>query len=405
MPAFAYKALDARGKNKSGVLEGDTARQIRQQLREKSLIPVDVTQVAEEKSNDRKISFFAPKISSSDLALLTRQLATLIEAALPIEEALLAVAEQSEKPRHKNMMMAVRSKVVEGHSLAKALGDFPRIFDTLYRAMVAAGERSGHLDTVLSRLADYTEKRQLTSSQINQALIYPIVMMFVALGVVIMLLTVVVPSIIEQFDTMGQELPLVTRILIALSDALQNYGIFAGITLAIVILLVHRLLQNPRIELIWHRQLLFLPVIGKLVRGTNTARFAQTLSILSSSAVPLLESMRIAGDVLENRHLKNLIKDAAEKVKEGSSLRASLDNTKVFPPMMMHMIASGERSGELQHMLARAADNQERELASTISIALKIFEPALIITMAAIVLFIVMAILMPILALNNLVGS
>lgn len=405
MPAFAYKALDARGKNKAGVLEGDTARQIRQQLREKSLIPVEVEQVAEQKVSERKLSLFNPKISSSDLALLTRQLATLIEAALPIEEALLAVAEQSEKPRHKNMMMAVRSKVVEGHSLAKALGDFPRIFDTLYRAMVAAGERSGHLDTVLSRLADYTEKRQQTASQINQALIYPVVMMVVALGVVIMLLTVVVPSIVEQFDTMGQELPLMTRILISISDALQAYGIFAAIGLAILILLIHRMLQAPRIELMWHKRLLFLPIIGKLVRGTNTARFAQTLSILSASAVPLLESMRIAGNVLENKHLKNLVKDAAEKVKEGSSLRASLENTKVFPPMMMHMIASGERSGELQNMLARAADNQERELASTINIALKIFEPALIVTMAAIVLFIVMAILMPILALNNLVGT
>ena len=405
MPAFAYKALDARGKNKNGVLEGDTARQIRQQLREKSLIPVEVEQVAQEKTTERSFTLFTPSISSSDLALLTRQLATLIEAALTIEEALLAVAEQCDKPRHKNMMMAVRSKVVEGHSLAKALGDFPRVFDGLYRAMVAAGERSGHIETVLSRLADYTEKRQATSSQISQALIYPIVMMVVALGVVIMLLTVVVPSIVEQFDTMGQELPLMTRILISISDALQDYGIFAGIALALIVLLINRLLQVPRIELMWHRRLLFLPVIGKLVRGTNTARFAQTLSILSASSVPLLESMRIAGNVLENKHLKNLVKDAAEKVKEGSTLRASLDATKVFPPMMMHMIASGERSGELQHMLARAADNQERELASTINIALKIFEPVLIVSMAAIVLFIVMAILMPILALNSLVGS
>jgi general secretion pathway protein F len=404
MPAFAYKALDARGKNKSGVLEGDTARQIRQQLREKSLIPVEVNQVKEEKSTERKLSFFAPKISASDLALLTRQLATLIEAALPIEEALLAVAQQCEKVRQKNMMMAVRSKVVEGHSLAKALSDFPRVFDTLYRAMVAAGERSGHLDTVLSRLADYTEKRQQTSSQITQALVYPLVMMVVAIGVVIMLLTVVVPSIVEQFDTMGQELPLMTRILIAISDGLQDYGIVGGIVLMALIFLLNRILQVPHIRLQWHKRQLFLPIIGKLVRGTNTARFAQTLSILSASAVPLLESMRIAGNVLENLHLQNLVASAAIKVKEGSSLRASLENTKVFPPMMMHMIASGERSGELQQMLARAANNQERELEATINMALKIFEPLLIVTMAGIVLFIVMAILLPILSLNSLVG-
>lgn len=405
MPAFAYKALDARGKNKSGVLEGDTARQIRQQLREKSLIPLEVAQVVQEKAGKQAFSLFAPKISTTDLALLTRQLATLIEASLPIEEALLAVAEQSEKPRHKSMMMAVRSKVVEGHALADAMADFPRIFDTLYRAMVAAGERSGHLDTVLSRLADYTEKRQETSSQISQALIYPIVMMVIAFGVVIMLLTVVVPSIVEQFDTMGQELPLITRILISISDFVQEYGVALGIGIAVLVLMVNRLLQSPKIELIWHKRLLFLPVLGKLVRGTNTARFAQTLSILSASSVPLLESMKIAGNVLENKHLKNLVAEAAEKVKEGSSLRAALDTTKVFPPMMMHMIASGERSGELQHMLGRAASNQERELASTINVALKIFEPVLIVTMAAVVLFIVMAILMPILSLNSLVGA
>lgn len=405
MPAFAYKALDARGKNKSGVLEGDTARQIRQQLREKSLIPLEVAQVVQEKAGKQAFSLFAPKISTTDLALLTRQLATLIEASLPIEEALLAVAEQSEKPRHKSMMMAVRSKVVEGHALADAMADFPRIFDTLYRAMVAAGERSGHLDTVLSRLADYTEKRQETSSQISQALIYPIVMMVIAFGVVIMLLTVVVPSIVEQFDTMGQELPLITRILISISDFVQEYGVALGIGIAVLVLVVNRLLQSPKIELIWHKRLLFLPVLGKLVRGTNTARFAQTLSILSASSVPLLESMKIAGNVLENKHLKNLVAEAAEKVKEGSSLRAALDTTKVFPPMMMHMIASGERSGELQHMLGRAASNQERELASTINVALKIFEPVLIVTMAAVVLFIVMAILMPILSLNSLVGA
>ncbi|MBT1451393.1 type II secretion system inner membrane protein GspF [Glaciecola sp. XM2] len=404
MPAFAYKALDTRGKNTAGVLEGDTPRQIRQQLREKSLIPVEVNQVKEDKVSERKLSFFTPKISAADLALLTRQLATLIEAALPIEEALLAVAEQCEKPRQKNMMMAVRSKVVEGHDLAKALADFPRVFDTLYRAMVAAGERSGHLDTVLSRLADYTEKRQQTASQITQALVYPLVMMTVAIGVVIMLLTVVVPSIVEQFDTMGQELPLMTRILIAISDGLQNHGIVGGIVLLAVIFLINRILQVPRIRLTWHKRLLFLPIIGKLVRGTNTARFAQTLSILSASAVPLLESMRIAGNVLENLHLQNLVKAAAIRVKEGSSLRASLENTKVFPPMMMHMIASGERSGELQQMLARAANNQERELEATINMALKVFEPLLIVTMAGIVLFIVMAILLPILSLNSLVG-
>ena len=405
MPAFAYKALDAKGKSKSGVFEGDNARQVRQQLRDQSLIPLEVEQVAEQKATEKSIkAFFSPSISTTELALLTRQISTLIEASLPIEEALLAVAEQSEKARTKNMMMAVRSKVVEGHSLADALAEFPNAFDKLFRAMVAAGEKSGHLDAVLTRLADYAEKRHETKSQITQALVYPLLMMTVAMGVVIMLLTVVVPEIVGQFDNMGQDLPGITQILISISEGLQNYGVYALFFIIVLAILISRLLKIPKIELKWHKVLLRLPFIGKLARGTNTARFARTLSILTASAVPLLESMMIGGNVLENKHLQQLVKTAADRVKEGSSLRAALGQTKVFPPMMMHMIASGERSGELQQMLARAANNQEREFESTISMSLKVFEPLLIVTMAGVVLFIVMAILLPILALNNLVG-
>ncbi|MBF7074354.1 type II secretion system inner membrane protein GspF [Glaciecola sp. MH2013] len=405
MAAFAYKAMDAKGKSKSGVLEGDNARQIRQQIRELALIPLEVEQVAEqEKKNQASFSLFKAKISAGDLALLTRQMATLIESALPIEEALLAVAEQCEKPRHKNMMMAVRSKVVEGHGFAEALAEFPYVFDTLYRAMVAAGEKSGHLDTVLNRLADYTENRERTRNQIIQALVYPMIMMVVAIGIVVMLLVMVVPKIVGQFDQMGQDLPTMTNILISVSEWVQNYGIVAAILLALLMVGFARLVKVPKIRLKYHQRLLKMPFVGRLTRGTNTARFARTLSILTASAVPLLESMRIAGDVLENLFLKQAVKEAASKVKEGTSLRNALENTKMFPPMMMHMIASGERSGELQQMLARAADNQDREFESTISISLKIFEPVLIVSMAAVVLFIVMAILLPILALNNLVG-
>jgi general secretion pathway protein F len=404
MAAFAYKAMDANGKSKNGVLEGDNARQIRQQIREQGFIPLEVEQVAEqEKKNQASFSLFKAKISASELALLTRQMATLIESALPIEEALLAVAEQCEKPRHKNMMMAVRSKVVEGHGFAEALSEFPYVFDNLFRAMVAAGEKSGHLDTVLNRLAEYTENREKTRNQIIQALVYPLIMMTVAVAVVIMLLVQVVPTIVGQFDQMGQELPTITNVLIAISNAVQNYGIYAAILFVLIIFLVSKLLTIPRIRLKYDKKLLRMPFVGRLTRSTNTARFARTLSILTASAVPLLESMRIAGNVLENLHLKGAVKEAASKVKEGSSLRSALDHAKIFPPMMMHMIASGERSGELQQMLARAADNQDREFESTVSISLKIFEPVLIVVMAGVVLFIVLAILMPILALNSLV--
>ena len=407
MAAFAYKALNAKGKNANGVLEGDNARQVRQQLREQGLIPLEVEQVAERAQNDGKgaaFSLFKPRISASDLALLTRQLATLVESALPVEEALLAVAEQSEKPRQKNMMMAVRSKVVEGHGLADAMAEFPSVFDDLYRAMVAAGEKSGHLDTVLNRLADYTERRQQTRSQISQALIYPSLMLFFAIGIIVMLMTFVVPKIVGQFTKTGQELPLITRILIATSEWLQNYGLFLLAAIVVLIVVLRRLLKQKHMKLRFHQLLLKLPLIGRVSRGMNTARFARTLSILNASAVPLLEAMRISGDVLENQHIKNQITDAAVNVKEGSSLRAALDNTKVFPPMMMHMIASGEKSGELQQMLARAADNQDREFEALIGVSLKVFEPLLIVSMAGIVLFIVMAILQPILALNNMVN-
>ena len=405
MAAFAYKAIDQGGRNKSGVLEGDNARQIRQQLREQKLIPLEVEQVAE-KENRASAGFtlFKPRISASDLALLTRQLATLVESALPIEEALLAVAEQCEKPRQKNMMMAVRSKVVEGHGLADSMAEFPHVFDQLFRAMVAAGEKSGHLDTVLNRLADYTERRQQTKSQITQAMIYPALMLVFAMGIVIMLLTVVVPKIVGQFDHMGQDLPGITQVLISTSDWLREYGLFLALGIGLTMVVVQRLLQQPAMKKRYHKFILTLPLIGKVSKGLNTARFARTLSILTASAVPLLESMRISSDVLENLHIKEAVGDAAVNVKEGSSLRASLENTRMFPPMMMHMIASGERSGELQQMLGRAADNQDREFEALVGVSLKVFEPILIVSMAVIVLFIVMAILQPILALNNMVN-
>lgn len=405
MAAFAFKAINQNGRNKNGVLEGDNARQIRQQLREQGLIPLEVEQVAvKERRSHEGLSLFKPRISAGDLALLTRQIATLVEAALPIEEALLAVAEQCEKPRQKNMMMAVRSKVVEGHGLADAMAEFPYVFDDLYRAMVAAGEKSGHLDTVLNRLADYTERRQQTRSQITQAMIYPSLMLFFAMAIVLLLLTVVVPKIVGQFDHMGQDLPTITQVLISVSSWLQDYGLFLALGIGILIVIINRVLQQPVMKKRYHRALLKMPMLGKVSRGLNTARFARTLSILTASAVPLLESMRISSDVLENLHIKEAIGEAAVNIKEGSSLRASLENTKMFPPMMMHMIASGERSGELQQMLGRAADNQDREFEALVGVSLKVFEPILIVTMAGIVLFIVMAILQPILALNNMVN-
>lgn len=227
---------------------------------------------------------------------------------------------------------------------------------------------------------------------------------YFSIVVVVLLLTVVVPKIVGQFDHMGQELPGITRFLIAISEWMQNYGVYMLVFLVVLAIGLQRLVQQPAMKLKFHKLVLKLPLIGKVSKGLNTARFARTLSILASSAVPLLEAMRISADVLENQHIKNQINDAAVNVKEGSSLRAALDKTGIFPPMMMHMIASGEKSGELQQMLGRAADNQDREFETLISVSLKVFEPMLIVTMAGIVLFIVLAILQPILGLNNMVN-
>ena len=406
MAAFEYQALDGKGRRKSGVLEADSARQVRQLLREQGLTPIEVTEAAEKVRRESQQGFrlLRPSISTGELALVTRQLSTLVGAALPIEEALKAVSQQCEKPKLQTLMSAVRSKVVEGHGMADAMGGFPTVFDQLYRAMVSAGERSGHLDTVLNRLADYTEQRQRMKTKLMQALIYPVVLTLVAIGVISVLLSSVVPKVVEQFIHMKQQLPLSTRFLMGASDFIRGYGIFIVLLVIAAIFAFRWWNKKPENRLRYHSFLLRMPVIGRVSRGLNTARFARTLSILNSSAVPLLEGMRISGEVLSNELARQRLAEAAERVREGSSLRASLEQTKLFPPMMLHMIASGERSGELDSMLERAADNQEREFEGQVNIALGVFEPMLIVTMAVVVLFIVVSILQPILELNNMMS-
>ncbi|CUS47258.1 MAG: type 2a secretion system protein GspF [Idiomarinaceae bacterium HL-53] len=405
MPAFSYEALDAAGKKKTGVLEADTERQIRQQLRQQGLFPVAVeSAAAEERKPSQKKPLFQRGISTTDLSLITRQLATLITAALPIEQALLAVADQTEKPRLQKMLMSVRSRVVEGYTLADGMRDFPAIFDDLYCAMVAAGEKSGHLDEVLERLADYTEQRQKMKSEVTQAAVYPTVLTIVAIGVVSFLLAVVVPEIVDQFSDIGAELPWVTRLLISISGFLQNFGLYLLLAIIIGVLGWSRLMQQPNFRYKVHTKLLYLPMLGKLIRGVNTARFARTLSILTASAIPLLEGMRITSQVIGNLRMREAVEQAADDLREGSSLRAALSKSKLFPPMMLHMIASGERSGELEQMLRRCADNQDNEFSNIVNVSLKIFEPLLIVTMATVVLFIVLAIIMPIMNLNQQIG-
>ena len=407
MAAFEYRALDGKGKEKKGILEGDTAKQIRQQLREKGMMPLEVAPAAEkekQQSGGGVKLFTGYKPSVSDIALITRQLATLIQSSLPVEAAVMAVAEQCEKPRLKRMLMSVRSKVVEGYTLADGMSEFPHVFDNLYRAMVAAGEKSGHLDEVLNRLADYTEQRQHMRSQITQAMVYPSILVVFAIGIVAVLLGTVVPEILKTFEKSKQALPWTTEWVMAASNFVQAYWMPSFIGIVALTISIKQALLKPKIRFWYDTQLLRLPGLGKISRSINTARFARTLSILSSSAVPLLEGMKISGQVLENEKIKSAVSEAAVRVSEGASLRASLQQTKLFPPMMLHMIASGEKSGELEQMLERAANNQDREFETMVSVSLKLLEPAMIATMAIIVLFIVMAILQPIMEMNKAIG-
>ncbi len=405
MGAFEYTAVDPAGRERKGVLEGDTARQVRQLLREQSLLPVSVHEVAhrEHKRRSTKINF-RRGISAGDLSLMTRQLATLVHSGLPLEEALQAVAEQTEKPRIKSIVLGVRAKVMEGHALADGLADFPGVFPDLYRATVAAGEQSGHLDTVLERLADYTETREQLRTKTLGALLYPLVLFIVCAGIVFMLLTYVVPKIVTQFEQSKAQLPFLTKILIAWSDFMREWGWLVALIVIGAVVGFIRWLRDPAARRRFHALLLRLPLVGKVVRGTNTARFARTLATLTSSAVPVLEALRISGEVVTNLPMRDAVQEAATRVREGAPIGRSLAQSKLFPPMMIHLISSGETSGELEVMLDRAATNQEREMDAILTAVVGLLGPLMIVFMGGFVLMIVLAMLLPIFQLNQLIG-
>ncbi|GAB4350010.1 MAG: GspF family T2SS innner membrane protein variant XcpS [Gammaproteobacteria bacterium] len=405
MGAFEFVALDERGRQRKGVREADTARQIRQQLRESHWTPLEVREVSRRGGKGERAARFGGLrgISATDLALITRQLATLVRSALPVEEALQAVARQTEKPRLKAVLLAVRARVIEGHSLAAGLQEFPRIFPELYRATVAAGEQSGHLDVVLERLADYTERRQMLRQKMGLALFYPLLLTVMAVLVTGALLAFVVPQVVQVFADIGQQLPPLTRALIAISEFVQNYGLIALLVAAGLLVVWMLLLRREAVRYFAHRWLLRLPVVAKLVRGLNTARFARTFSILTGSGVPVLEGLRISAQVLSNLPMRRAVMEVADRVREGASIHVSLEKTGLFPPMVIHLIASGEASGNLEEMLERAAGNQEREVETFTAALLGIFEPVLILAMGGLVLLIVVAILLPVFELNQLV--
>ena len=401
MGAFEYTALDTAGREQNGLVEGDTVKHVRQILRDRQLLPVSVAEVKHGEARRQRGFSLRRGISASDLSLLTRQLATLVKAAIPLEEALLAVSQQSEKPRVQSIMLGVRAKVMEGHTLADGLSEFPRVFPEIYRSTVAAGESSGRLEGVLERLADYTESREVTRQKILGAMLYPIVLSIVCFGIVTGMMVYVVPKVIEVFESSKGKLPFATQVLIFVSDFLRNYGIYLLITVILAIVGFIYWLRNPDNRRRFHRFQLRLPLFGRLVRGFNTARFTRTFSILTASAVPVLEAMRIAGEVVTNLPMRDAVGAAAARVREGAPIGRSLAASKLFPPMTVHLISSGESSGELDNMLERAAINQERELDAMTGALVGLLGPLLIVVMGLFVMGIVFAMLMPIFEMNN----
>lgn len=409
MGAFNYQALDANGKTVKGVIEGDSDKQVRALLRQRQLRPLDV-QAAQQRvpiganAKPKRFGFSsAPKLGYKDIALVTRQLASLIQSGLPLDEVLQATATQSKKPAVKSLMLQVRARVMEGLSLAQAMSEAPKAFNNLYRAMVRAGESAGFLGPVLDQLADYTERSQEARQKIQMAMIYPIVLMFVCFGVVTGLMAFVVPKLIGLFKNSKKDLPFITDILIATSNFVVNYGVFLVIGIIGLIVLFKHLLKEPSRELRWHKFLLKWPLIGELIRTSEAARYSSTLGLLVKSGVPLLEGLRIASQVLGNRHIQKASLAVAVSVQEGMSFNKALDQCGEFPPLLVQMVASGEANGQLAEQLLHVAANQERELSFTLGTLMGLMEPAMILIMAGIVGFVVMAIMLPIFQLNQMV--
>jgi len=411
MAAFRFAAADNAGKEQSGVLEADSARAARQVLRARGLVPLTVEPVVSEAQRTGLTITLGRRLSQTELAVITRQLASLLGAALPVADALTVMVEQSEKQSVRELMAAIRTDVLGGSSLSKALARHPRQFPDIYRALIAAGEESGKLGSVLASLADYIEERAKLQQKITLAFVYPIIVTIVALLVVIGLLTYVVPQVVQVFAQTKQALPLLTRAMIATSDFVRNYGWAVAVAIVAVMFLISRMLRVPAAKLRWHTRVLTLPVVGILSRSLNTARFASTLAILVGSGVPMLRSLQAAGETLTNLAMRGRVLDATARVREGFSLAKALradgeerraGHTRLFPPVLIHLIASGEATGRLPDMLARAADIHAREAERRAMFFTSLLEPVLILAMGVVVMLIVLAVLLPIIEINQL---
>ncbi len=402
MGAYEYLALTARGREQRGVLEGDSARHVRQQLRERGLSTLEVSPVAG-RVNEAAPATRRDRVPIAELVVATRQLATLARAGLPVGEVLGTVAEQSSRPATRRVLLGVRGRVVEGMALSDALAEYPRVFEPFYRATVAAGEQSGRLAEVLERLADHVERNQALRQKLGLSLVYPALVLLVAIAVIGVMMVYVVPEVVRVFTGIGQELPWFTRALIATSDQVRMIALPASVMLLLAVVGGGLLLRLPRMRLAFDRLLLALPLVGAGVRRLNAARFVRTLAILTASAVPLLDGVRLASEVVPNGALRRTLTGVGRQIREGSTLQAGLRETGLFPPLVLNLIASGESSGRLADMLDRAATQQEREIELGLATLVGLLEPLMIVLLGGIILAIVVAILLPIFQLNQLV--
>lgn len=405
MPAFRYEAVDTGGVTRKGVLNADSPRAARADLRLQGLTPLNVEPIAAQvdDSGAARSRGFGERLSQVELALFTRQLASLLEAGLPLEQAFTALLEQAERAYMRDLIASIRSEVMGGASFSSALARHPRDFAEIYRALVSSGEQIGQIARVLARLADYIERRNALVQRVRLAFTYPAIVTVVAFAIVIFLLTYVVPQIVSVFANTKQKLPFLTVMMLGVSNFTRAYGIYVGLAIIGAFIMWRRALRNPALKLRWHAWLLDAPVYGRFERSLNTARFASTLAITTGSGVPILRALETSRDTLSNVAMKGLVEDATASVREGVSLARALSVQKYFPPMLVHMIRAGEITGELPAMLERAADSQQADLERRALTIAGLLEPVLILAMGLVVLLIVLAVLMPIIEINQLV--
>ena len=400
MEAFQYQALDAAGRTVSGVVQADTARQARMQLRAQGLLPSMIGQV---NARERARKAWARAISPAELSLATRQMATLLASGLTMEQALNALIEAATEPVTREVLTGVKTEVTAGSSLAGALGAYEKNFPDFYRALVHGGEESGALPIVLQHLADYLDARQALKQKTGLALLYPILVTIVALSIVTGLLVYVVPQVVQVFQQSRQSLPLLTRALIALSDFLRGTWPYLVVIVGGGFAAARVALRRKAARRSWHALLLRMPWLGSLIRGVNTSRFASTLAILVGGGVPLLSALASAARVMTNMVLREAVERAIGRVREGAGLARALGETRAFPPLLIHLVASGEVSGKLEQMLNRAAHLETQALERRLAVFLTLLEPVMILVMGGVVLLIVLAILLPIIEINQLV--